>query len=182
MSNLEELSKEELIKKIKSDIYFNQCKEIGEQYQDFVMKELLKIGVVVQCYSSGKYQYECGESISGIEIKHDSKIKETKRIYFETNAINKDLNKFVKGGIFKEDNAWLYVIGDEDDIYIFAKAQIKQLCETILAKPELYLRYSRVVKHFDKDLNMQTSMGVAIDIDYALKRNLCIKHIKVKGQ
>ena len=179
MVDYNSLTKEELISLIKADKYFSGSLQIGAEYQDLVMEELHKIGISVNCYTSAKYQLEKGESISGIEIKHDSKIVETGRIYFETHAMNRE-GKLIYNGVYKEDNAWLYAIGNETDIYIFSKAQVKQLCEKIEHDYNFNEDYAKVVKYTDKQSGKVTSLGVAIRVDYCLKRKLCIKHVKVE--
>lgn len=52
-------------------------------FQDFVTDKLYQIGWSINAYSSKKYNIEKGESIAGIEIKHDKKMKETGNLYIE---------------------------------------------------------------------------------------------------
>ena len=47
-------------------IYYNKQLEKALEFQDFVADKLYNIGIPLNCYSSKKYQYEKGESRSGI--------------------------------------------------------------------------------------------------------------------
>lgn len=54
-------------------------------YQDFITDNLCKkLGIIVNQFASKKYQFEVGESVSGIEIKNDKKMSETGNLYIET--------------------------------------------------------------------------------------------------
>jgi hypothetical protein len=96
--------------------------EIGHQYQDFVMDELIKYGILLQCYSSKKYQYDKGESLAGIEVKYDDWCTRSNRLSIEVQE-KADILKpeWTDSGILRQDNTWLYVQGDYNIIYVFAK-------------------------------------------------------------
>ena len=110
--------------------YYKEKLEQGLQYQDFVYDEFYKIGITTLSYSSKKYQVEYGENRAGIEIKFDGKTKETGNIYIEiAEKSNENNNEYYPSGIYRDDNTWLYVIGDYSIIYIFAKKQLKTIYE-----------------------------------------------------
>ena len=91
------------------------------------MDKLYDIGMVLNCYSSRKYQNEKGESRAGIEIKFDAKRKTTRNLYIEYAEKSHPNNKnYVPSGIERKDNTWLYVIGDYEVIYIIAKNWLQQ--------------------------------------------------------
>jgi hypothetical protein len=97
--------------------------EIGLEFQDYIITLLIKDhGIVIQPYSSKKYQFEIGESLQGYEIKYDARstgdcthgyCKATNNVAIEvdekTNANNEN---WVKSGIFREDNTTHYLIGN----------------------------------------------------------------------
>jgi len=156
---------------------FAYSNEIGSRYQDIVSRELLKIGIVVQCHTSKFFQLNYGESVGGVEIKHDSKISQTGNIFFEFSAINKKGDKFADGGIEKQDNAWLYVIGNGKECWIFAKNQLKALFRKVKMNPDLYKEKGIILrKHIDKDTNTATANGMCVSVDYC-ENNLAINHI-----
>ncbi len=100
--------------------------EQGLYYQDFVMEQFYKIGIPLISYSSKEYQNMIGENKAGIEIKNDTLFPKTGNLYIEIAEKSKADNKnFVKSGIFRNDNTWLYVIGNMERIFIFSKKQLQ---------------------------------------------------------
>lgn len=113
--------------------YFNfeKDKDDGEEYQDFVAIELWTRGIAVHFNGSKKYQLEMGESPSGIEIKYDRLLEQTGNVFIETESLSKDGKRWVRGGITKEDNAWLYCIGNRKELYIFGKKQLQMMADKL---------------------------------------------------
>ena len=123
--------------------YYDEKLKQGQEYQDFVVSELYKIGIPVITYTSKKYQIGEGENKAGFEIKFDDRFKKTGNLYIEI-AEKADPNNpnFIPSGIYCRDNAWLYVIGDYQSIYIFPKELLKQLHATGIYK-EVKIETSR---------------------------------------
>jgi len=108
--------------------YYNEKLQQGIEYQDVVTTALYQRGIVVVGYSSKKYQNEKGENMLGAEIKRDGMFRSTGNLYIETSEkSNPDVLSFTKSGINREDNSWLYVIGDEKTIYIFSTKYLRML-------------------------------------------------------
>lgn len=100
--------------------YYKMQLEEGLKYQDFVKHELYKRGVPIVFNDSKYYQCEEGENILGAEIKNDKKFRETGNLYIETAEKSDETNEnYVKSGIYRDDNSWLFIIGDYATIYIF---------------------------------------------------------------
>lgn len=114
----------------KKDIYEPRLQE-GLEFQDFVAEVLYRIGLPLFNYNSKKYQIECGENKLGVEIKKDNKFAETGNFWIEI-AEKSDPQKrnYFPSGIFRSDNTWLYVIGNEQIIYVFAKTMLQLLSKT----------------------------------------------------
>ncbi len=134
--------------------------QVGLEYQDYITDLLLhEIGLPISTYSSRKYQHR-GENAQGVEIKFDRLLAETGNTYIEvaekTNAKNPH---FVPSGIYREDNTWLYVIGNYEEIYIWSKKFLINLHKTG--------RY--------REVENPTSKGFLIDRDNTEK--YCIKKI-----
>jgi len=112
--------------------YYKQSLEKGQEYQDFIMDILQKkYGMSISCYTSKKWQYSNGESRQGVEIKFDDRMKETNNVYIEiAEKTNSDNLNFVDSGIMREDNTWLYIIGNYDKFYIHSKKYLKKLYES----------------------------------------------------
>ena len=108
--------------------YYKEKLEQGLEYQDFVSEVLYKIGLPLFSYNSKKYQIEYGENKLGIEIKFDNKFSETGNVYIEiAEKSNPDNPCFVISGIYRNDNTWLYVIGDRKKVFVFPKVILKLL-------------------------------------------------------
>lgn len=94
----------------------------GIEYQDFVCAELAKRHIVLQNLTSKKYQYEIGENLQGFEIKLDRRCTDTERLSIEiaekSAAANRD---YIPSGIYRNDNAWLYLQGNYEILFVFAR-------------------------------------------------------------
>lgn len=98
-------------------------------YQDFVCDVLLNVlGLAVTQYASRQYQCAIGESRQGIEIKHDWQYANTGNLFIETGEKSKPRSgPFYPSGIRRDDNSWLYVIGDYDTIFGYSISILRLL-------------------------------------------------------
>lgn len=102
--------------------YYKKKLEEGKWFQDFAQEQLYKYGISIVSYSSKEYQHKYGENRAGIEMKYDQKYKNSKCLYIEiAEKSHPDNINFVRSGIYANSNTWLYLIGDEDEFFIFAK-------------------------------------------------------------
>jgi len=108
--------------------YYGKKLQEGLEFQDVVTAALYQRGIVVVGYASRRYQIEKGENMLGAEIKRDGRFRETGNLYFETaEKSHPDNPRYVPSGILRQDNSWLYVIGDEKTIYIFPTNYLRML-------------------------------------------------------
>lgn len=112
------------------NLHFEDDIRQGEEYQDFIQHELAKRGMTFLCNTSRKYQWQEGESFGGLEIKYDRLMYKTGNVFIETEAESKDKTHFIEGGIYKKDNAWLFLIGDYKEAFLFSKYQLQKMWET----------------------------------------------------
>lgn len=148
--------------------YYKEKLEAGLEYQDFVADQLRKSDpcIILGAYSSRKYQNNFGESASGIEIKHDMRLKETGNLYIEVAEKSKaELPEYTPSGIMRNDNTWLYLIGDYEQAFLFSKHQLK----SIYADEKHYAQRGITKKQ------TPTSIGFVYPISSALK-GMCLKH------
>lgn len=112
--------------------YYKAQLEDGKLYQDFVVDACLTLlGLVIQPYSSRAYQMAIGESRTGAEIKHDKKYAKTGNLWIElAEKATQRIGPYVESGINRDDNTWLFIIGDYDTIYIFGKKFLKALADS----------------------------------------------------
>lgn len=110
--------------------YYNEKLQQGLEFQDVVTRELYLRGIVVVGFASQKFQNAIGENMLGAEIKRDDNFRKTGNLYIETaeKAHPKNPN-YVSSGIMRDDNSWLFVIGDEKTIYIFSTKYLRILSD-----------------------------------------------------
>lgn len=102
--------------------------EDGLEFQDWVCDVLArKRHIIIQNLSSRKYQFEYGENLQGIEIKLDRRCTETGRLSIEiaekSAAHN---NNWVPSGIYRNDNTWLYIQGNQSVLFLFARNLLRR--------------------------------------------------------
>ena len=103
--------------------YYKEMLKEGLAYQQFVEKFINSQLVPL----NKQAQNDIGENLFGMEVKYDRKYKETGNLYIETHEKTNENNEwFVKSGILKEDNSWLWAQGDYEELYIFLKEDLLQ--------------------------------------------------------
>jgi len=109
---------------------YAQRMEKGLRFQDFAVMRLYEAGIPIVGLASKRYQVGAGENMNGFEIKFDDRMKDTGNVYIEvaekTDAQN---DGYVASGIYRNDNSWMYVIGDYSVIYICAKNHLRLVYE-----------------------------------------------------
>lgn len=135
------------------------------EFQDFVI-DSLDLPIVI--YSSEKFQKMKGESKSGIEIKYDRNFRETGNLYIETAEKSKAENKeYIASGIYRNDNTWLWVIGDYNTLYFLSKLQLQALEKQYNGTKEMF-----------KHVMTETSEGFLLPIQYARRKNYFIRIVE----
>jgi len=102
----------------------------GQEYQDYVAHRLLSEGLVLVNFSTKRGQMEHGENALGLEIKYDKKFALTGNLWIETEERSTPVRPYVASGIFRDDNSWLYGLGNYEEFFIFSKRTLRQLAPT----------------------------------------------------
>lgn len=112
--------------------YRHEKMESGARFQDHVVERLLRRrDIVIMLFSSRENQYRKGESLNGVEIKHDEKYRSTGNLWIEVGEkAMPRAGDFMPSGILRPDNTWLYVIGDYQTLFLFAKRTLVQIWES----------------------------------------------------
>jgi|1_EtaG_2_1085319.scaffolds.fasta_scaffold05536_4 hypothetical protein len=157
---------------MKSDNYAQYYKtklEGALLFQDFVVDILMsQLSFVVALYGSKAYQQSVGESRTGVEIKHDEKFCDTGNLYIEIAEKSRPREgAYTTSGIYRDDNSWLWVIGDYDTLFIFGKRFLQ-----LLHKSERY----RTIEN-----NTKTSRGFLLPREDAMKYCLICLEPKKKS-
>ena len=142
------------------EAYRNQMIAVGIEFQDFIQDVFHgHLGLSVGNYQSKKYQFEKGENRAGIEIKRDGKFRTSGNLYIEISEKARPRGgDYVPSGIRRIDNTWLYVIGDEQTVFVFTKSQLVRLAA--LTKPNGEKQLKRV--------ETPTSQGMLLPVSQAM--------------
>lgn len=106
---------------------YYRCKlENAQIYQDWLMVELAKRGMIIQVFGSKEYQYKCGESFSRDEIKFDERQLTTNNLAIEEyEKTNRNNPYFVKAGINREGIIrWLQ--GNYQTLWVFEFNKLRE--------------------------------------------------------
>lgn len=102
---------------------YHKLLEDGLEFQDYVADKLYERGIILLNFVSRKHSL-VAENKFGMEIKLDKQFRKTGNLYIETaERINGDL-AYLKSGIYREDNSWLWLIGDMQTFWIIAKKHL----------------------------------------------------------
>lgn len=123
--------------------------EVGNEFQDFVCITLASDNIILQNINSKKFQFETGENLQGFEIKFDGTHTKTKRLSIEIAEKRIGTNRdFVKSGIYRGDNTWLYIQGNYDLFFIFSVKLLRGLHKTGRYEDAEWPRENPTVKKF----------------------------------
>ena len=103
--------------------------ESGNSFQDKVSRMLFdESHIIIQYITSKNGQYNTGESEQGIEVKLDRRCTETGRLSIEIAEKSRaSLPNWTPSGIYRNDNSWLYIHGNEETIWIFGHTILRLL-------------------------------------------------------
>lgn len=109
--------------------YYKAQLDGAKIFQDFVVDAAWNLlGLAIVQYSSEVYQRIVGESRTGVEIKYDQKFGKTRNLWIEVaEKARPREGPYVPSGIYRQDNSWLYSIGDYDTIFFFPKVLLRAL-------------------------------------------------------
>lgn len=143
--------------------YYAEKLEQGLEFQDVITRELYMRGIVVVGYSSRRFQNDHGENMLGAEIKRDGNFRTSGNLYIETaEKAHPSRPRYTASGIMREDNSWLYVIGDEQTAWIFST------------------RYLRMLAPRYREVRTPTSIGRLMPVEQAEK--YCLRRIDMEGR
>ena len=118
--------------------------QVGLEFQDYVCAQLAREHIVLQNLGSKLYQLQVGENLQGFEIKYDERCTDTGRLSIEVAEKSRDdpALPWTASGIARSDNTWLYIQGNRDIIFIFAKSWLLQYYTT--AQPEITEKFGTI--------------------------------------
>ena len=98
----------------------------GLEFQDVVMETLAQYGVIIQNYSSRKYQFEHGENRQGWEIKRDNWCTKSGRLSIEIAERTAVDKPWVDSGIYSGKH-WVYIQGNKACFWLFFTSFLQKL-------------------------------------------------------
>lgn len=140
--------------------------EKGFEFESYIMDWFCKQkNINLSHYTLLKEQIEKGENRQGIEIKNDQRFIETGNLFI---SIERDYGyKKYESGIYKN-QSWLYVIGNEDEFYIFSTKHLKQYYE--FNKPALFDGFKSNTNGIDRGFLLSKKQADRICIEKITKQ------------
>lgn len=129
----------------REDIY-NPRLKAGQELEEIAFRYWAEVGIYVKRYTTKEEQYAKGECSGGIEIKHDQLHNSTGNLYIEVlEKQDQNRREYVWSGIYRNDNSWLYCVGDKRRLWVFPKRTL------------VTLHHARKFREVENDTN--TSVG-----------------------
>lgn len=124
---------------MKSPYYIYQLED-AQIFQDWLMVELAKRGIIIQVFSSKEYQFKTGETFSRDEIKLDKKQLEYGNLAIEEYEKTDKNNPFyVESGINRQ-NIIRWIQGNYQNVWIFEFNKLKEYVLSGVSRPNNPLR------------------------------------------
>lgn len=124
---------------MKSPYYIYQLED-AQIFQDWLMVELAKRGIIIQVFSSKEYQFKTGETFSRDEIKFDKKQLEYGNLAIEEYERTDENNPFyVESGINRQ-NIIRWIQGNYQNVWIFEFNKLKEYVLSGVSRPNNPLR------------------------------------------
>lgn len=103
--------------------------EIGNAYSNYICKQWpFLYGKELTFCETYMEQITIGETLQGVEIKHDRRCAETGNLFIEVAEKRRQTNmKWVASGIFRRDNTQWYLIGDYVQFWVFRIETLRTL-------------------------------------------------------
>jgi|688.fasta_scaffold395918_2 hypothetical protein len=102
--------------------------EAAKDFEDFVFDTMLhERRLIVGGYRSKRYQTSHGESMTGVEVKHDMKFREKRNLFIEIMERANIREDYKPAGIYHETDPWLIVVGDYSTFWVFATQTLRNI-------------------------------------------------------
>jgi hypothetical protein len=132
--------------------------EKGLVFQDFVCLELARRNIYVQNLASKRFQLEVGENLQGFEIKLDNLCTKTGRLAIEVaEKSQRSVSSWTPSGIMREDNSILYIQGNYDCFWVFAKNWLRRY---LAEKSPEVIEFNGTIRRFFLDLQTADKSAV----------------------
>lgn len=108
------------------------------------MQCLQQRGLIIQNLQSRKHQLTIGENLQGAEIKLDRECTRYGRLSLEVaeKSTADPARPWVPSGIMRADNSWLYIQGNYELVFVFAKTWLLNYFRA--TQPELQDKFGTI--------------------------------------
>lgn len=128
----------------------------ADAFQEHVRRILNPWGITIWNFAHKHEQYTIGENPQGCEIKLDRRCTETGRLSIEIQEkTRRDSPTWINSGILRNDNSWLYVQGNYEIVFVFAKNWLVRWYESKVVEADIHESYGTVRKFY---LPLKTAM------------------------
>jgi len=140
----------------------------GEKYQEFIRGLLNPFGIVHWHFGGKHQQFNIGENGQGHEIKLDERCfsrnspEATGRLSIEVQERKRLDTTWVNSGILRDDNSWLYVQGNYEIVFVFAKNWLRRVYHKLITPDQIH--EFRTVRKFYLKID-DALIGAALVID-----------------
>ena len=132
--------------------YYSDMLQKGEEFQKHVQAVLFDKYALALDFTKGDPQNYIGETLQGIEVKYDMMFEKSGNLWIEIAEKTDPKNpNYVNSGIMRDDNSWLFIIGDYKKLFVFTIKDLRM----------------EVHSHEIRENNMKTSMGYLLPEDEA---------------
>lgn len=95
-------------------------------FEGYICERLLDDGIIVLQTGRRPERCECG-NLLGIDIVYDPRMRQRGGIYIETHVMEAPpLPVFFRSTLFRDNDAWLYGIGDHELFFVFGKKALRR--------------------------------------------------------
>ncbi|SRR6266446_5989540 len=106
---------------------FHKSLREGKVFEAKVNRLLERENFPIGMYWTKSGQHEFGESRAHVEIKNDTRFKDTGNNAIETEERRTSASKWRPAGIYDKSNPWFYVIGDESKLWMLGVRQLQRM-------------------------------------------------------
>lgn len=115
------------LQKVYSDSPNPNSVEEGLEFEDFAREQIIRKGIVVHVNRSARAQFAQGDAAQGVEFKRDNRCTDTGRLSIEYEERVNTSRMWVKAGVLRDDDVWLYVQGNEKRFWAFSKKMLAHM-------------------------------------------------------
>jgi len=145
--------------------------QVGTEYENFVRDCLNPFGAIFWHWEDKTLQL-FGENRQGWEVKYDYRCFSRNPNGDGTNRLSIELReksergnaRWIEGGILRNDNTWMYVQGNYEIIFVFAKNWLRRVYEEKITAEDI-TTFNGTVQRFYLPIDPDALRGAALILE-----------------